>query len=163
MIDRIQEYGTQAEFDAARLARLDVYKDRITRMERRAKRHEVIHRRSLAAATDLRMRMQAITNEHRKVIDTVARFFKVKSQELIGVTRRAPIAESRRICYYLLRQMTMASFAEIGLIMGDRDHSTVLHGVQTVSADIENDQILNAQIELLKKLINSAEIKAVGA
>jgi chromosomal replication initiator protein len=38
--------------------------------------------------------------------------------------------------------------------MGNRDHTTVLHGINKIEADLEKDTALKNTIEVLKKKIN---------
>jgi chromosomal replication initiator protein len=48
---------------------------------------------------------------------------------------------------YLARQLTHASLAEIGHAFGGKDHTTVLHAVQKITALIEQDPKLRRTVE----------------
>lgn len=51
--------------------------------------------------------------------------------------RNAEIAIPRQIVMYLCRTMTDTPLKAIGLTLGGRDHSTISHGVDNVTADIK--------------------------
>jgi chromosomal replication initiator protein len=46
------------------------------------------------------------------------------------------------------------SVTDIGKSLGNRDHSTVLHGCEKVSGDMESDVSLHNTIDVLIKKIN---------
>ena len=55
---------------------------------------------------------------------------------------------------YLCRRFTDLSLAEIGKSIGNRDHTTILHGVDKIEDMMKKDSSLNSSIELLIKKIN---------
>jgi chromosomal replication initiator protein len=55
---------------------------------------------------------------------------------------------------YLCRRLTDLSVTEIGKSLGNRDHSTVLHGYDKVAGDIVSDVSLHNTIDVLIKKIN---------
>ena len=56
---------------------------------------------------------------------------------------------------YLCREMTDTSLQQIGSVLGNRDHSTVIHGLDKVSTDLKRNPELETQISALKKKINA--------
>lgn len=66
-------------------------------------------------------------------IDAVAGYFNLQPQLLAGPSRAKPIAEARHIVMYLLREDVQLSLKEIGHLLGNRDHSTVIHGCRKIS------------------------------
>ena len=64
----------------------------------------------------------------RKVSD----FFGVKLSDLKAKNRTRAVAFPRQIAMYLARQLTHASLAEVGRAFGGKDHTTVLHKIQTL-------------------------------
>jgi chromosomal replication initiator protein len=57
-------------------------------------------------------------------------------QELLSRRRSPRVARSRQLAMYLAREMTSLSLAEIARGF-DRDHTTVLHAVRSVSSRLE--------------------------
>ena len=64
------------------------------------------------------------------------------------------IAKPRMIAMYLAKTMTGASQDAIGSFLGGRDHSTVIHGIKRVEAEIQDNEAMKNQIEVIKKKIN---------
>ena len=59
----------------------------------------------------------------------------------------------RQIVMFLCRELTDTSLKNIGKILGKKDHSTVLHGVNKVSDEIKVNDDLKNKIEIIKKKI----------
>lgn len=59
----------------------------------------------------------------------------VPLMELKSERRFAPAARARAIYYFAARELTPKSLPAIGKSVGGRDHSTILHGVQKVTAN----------------------------
>ena len=55
---------------------------------------------------------------------------------------------------YLSRKLTELSVTDIGKSLGNRDHSTVLHGCDKIAKDIEKDPSIHNTIDVLIKKIN---------
>lgn len=86
--------------------------------------------------------------------DIVAEHFGITAADIISSKKSRNIAHPRQICMYLCRELTDVSLKDIGAKLGNRDHSTVLHGANKISEDLANDSNLQSIIEVLKKKIN---------
>lgn len=51
------------------------------------------------------------------------------------------------------RDLTATSLAGIGKLLGKKDHTTVIHGVNKISDEIVNNEELKNKIDLIKKKI----------
>jgi chromosomal replication initiator protein len=67
------------------------------------------------------------------ISEAVGGYFSVKRMDLVGPRRSHAITLPRQICMYLARQLTSHSLEEIGRFFGNRDHSTVLYGVEKIA------------------------------
>ena len=67
----------------------------------------------------------------------VAGYYNVTVDDLKGPRRTREVATPRQIAMYLSRELTDASMARIGELMGKRDHTTVLHGCDKVTKDLQ--------------------------
>ncbi|KKK99280.1 hypothetical protein LCGC14_2634340, partial [marine sediment metagenome] len=67
------------------------------------------------------------------IIEGVASYFTVPLASLSGPSRAKPIAEARHVAMYLLREDAQLPLKQIGRLLGNRDHSTVIHGCRKVS------------------------------
>jgi len=78
-----------------------------------------------------------------KVLELVASQQGVSVQELIGQNRSAKVAVPRQMVMYILREFNEISLPQIGELLGGRDHTTVMHGINRVR---ENEK-LKKQVE----------------
>jgi chromosomal replication initiator protein len=67
-----------------------------------------------------------------EIIRNVCFFYKVKSTQLKSPKRDAFIVRPRQIAMYLLKKELGLTFVEIGNLLGGRDHTTIMHGVEKV-------------------------------
>ncbi len=84
-----------------------------------------------------------------------ARFFGIRESDFLSPRRSRSIARSRQIAMYLSRQLTPASFAEIGRAFGKKDHTTVLHACRRVQDLMNTDPNQASLIHSLRKEIES--------
>jgi chromosomal replication initiator protein len=77
----------------------------------------------------------------RAIQAVVAKHFDIRLQEMTSARRSREVARPRQIAMYLCRQFTPRSLPEIGRLFGNRDHTTVMHGIRKVlelnASDIE--------------------------
>jgi chromosomal replication initiator protein len=81
----------------------------------------------------------------------VAMHFKIKVSDLLSNKRMKFIALPRQIAMFLSRTLTNASFPEIGLQFGNKDHSTVIHSVNKITEMIKDNQSIKDAVEKIKK------------
>jgi chromosomal replication initiator protein len=72
----------------------------------------------------------------RAIQDTVAQAAGVSREELLSPSRIPKIAKARQLAMYLARDLTSLSLAQIAREF-NRDHSTVLHAIRSVSGRLE--------------------------
>ena len=107
--------------------------------------------------------LRDIINNHKEVtitvpliVEVIASHFGFEADELLSQKRNKDIAYSRQIAMYLCRQMTDLSLQQIGKELGNRDHTTVRHGIEKITEDLKNSQFLQDTIDVLQKKINPA-------
>ena len=95
----------------------------------------------------------------RKVItiediqEVVANRFHVKISDLKSKRRTKTLVHPRQIAMFLSRDLTDASFPEIGRDFGGKDHTTIIHACKQVQKSQETDTALRATLESLKEEI----------
>lgn len=94
-----------------------------------------------------------ITPEY--IVDVVAEHFNINQTDVYSTKKSRNIAFPRQIVMYLCRQLTDCSLTDIGKALGNRDHSTILHGIEKIAKDIDNDASLHNTTDVLIKKINS--------
>lgn len=90
------------------------------------------------------------------IIEVVAEHFDVTVDDLTGRSRTKNIAHARQMAMYLLREENAMSLPSIGDHLGGRDHSTVRHGVEKISKDLESDGNIQSQVMTLREKIYAA-------
>jgi chromosomal replication initiator protein len=85
------------------------------------------------------------------VIDQVSRFYSVGAEDITGRSRNKKVVRPRQVCMYLVREETRASLPQIGRMLGNRDHSTVLHGHGKIANLIEEDPQLRRDIMVIRE------------
>lgn len=89
------------------------------------------------------------------IMETVADHFSITVKDLLSSKRNTNIAYPRQICMYLCRELTTSPLAEIGNKIGNRHHSTILHGVEIIEKKIaEDNEELIKTLDVLNKKIN---------
>jgi chromosomal replication initiation ATPase DnaA len=81
----------------------------------------------------------------------VTEFFGVAEQAMSKKGRSGRIAMIRQIAYYLCRVHTSGSLPEIGQAFGDRDHTTILHGVRRIGSLRERDAALDDDLTRIER------------
>ncbi len=79
--------------------------------------------------------------------------FGLKPGALQERKRTRKVAEARQIAMYIMRHHTGASFPVIGAYLGGRDHSTVVHGCNSVERRCKNEQRFRNMIDTLVRII----------
>ncbi|MGE0643358.1 MAG: chromosomal replication initiator protein DnaA [Nitrospira sp.] len=85
--------------------------------------------------------------------EAVCTQFHVKLAELKSRRRSKTLVHPRQIAMYLCRELTDASYPEIGRQFGGKDHTTIIHACRQVTKAKETDTALQTTIETLKEQI----------
>ncbi|MGD8822469.1 MAG: chromosomal replication initiator protein DnaA, partial [Anaerolineales bacterium] len=81
-----------------------------------------------------------------RIIASVADQFGVDEDRLLSRDRSREVALPRQVAMYLIREETSASLPQIGEVLGGRDHTTVMYGVDKISDAMETDDALRRQV-----------------
>ena len=81
----------------------------------------------------------------------VSEYFGIQLEDLKAKTRKKEIVIARQVAMYFSKEFTNHSLKSIGYHFGGRDHSTVIHAVQTVNDMIETDSSFKHSVGELKK------------
>ena len=88
-----------------------------------------------------------------KIQNTVSNFFNIALSEMLSQRRSRPLARPRQIAMYLAKKMTSRSLPEIGRRFANRDHTTVIHAVKTITRLSEQDDEMKKNISHIKSLL----------
>ncbi len=91
----------------------------------------------------------------RGLINTVAGYYDLTLDDLMGKSRMKRLALPRQIMMYLMRKEMKSSFPTIGQEVGGRDHTTAIHAYEKISREIQEDEKIRTDIELIKQRLYS--------
>ena len=94
--------------------------------------------------------VQPKTIEVSDIVETVSEYFNVPTRMIVGQTRSQEVTMARHLAMYLAKQMTDHSLKEIGAVIGHRNHSTVIHAINSVSEQFEENELLRQRIYQIK-------------
>lgn len=101
--------------------------------------------------------LKDLFQERQKIISieniqkSVANFYNLKISDLKSNKKLKVYTLPRQIAMYLCRNLTKASFPEIGNKFGGKDHSTVIHACHQIEKKIQQDLEIKNIIDNLKR------------
>jgi chromosomal replication initiator protein len=105
--------------------------------------------------------LKSIVNDQEKelsvenILNAVTNHFEVNIDTLKGKCRKKENVFPRQVAMFMLKELTNLPLKSIGYHFGGRDHSTVIHAVQSISEAIESDKSVEKTV---KKLFNKFNI-----
>lgn len=157
---KAQEKGIELEPDLAQLIAGNVDSARkmegvLTRIITEVKFKKLVLNRDLIEAiigkgTEEGSDMLAKVTPHQ-MIDAVSKYFSVGKRALLGDSRVRTVAEPRQILMYLLRTQLGLPFEEVGRLVGNRDHTTVMHAVDKITNLASSSGTIRSDLQGIKK------------
>jgi chromosomal replication initiator protein len=86
-------------------------------------------------------------------MEETAQYFSLSTGDLTSKSRSRPLTQARHIAMYLMRECTGLSLVKIGEIFGGRDHTTVLHGIKKVEAEMRARDATFRQVQDLTRTV----------
>jgi chromosomal replication initiator protein len=86
-----------------------------------------------------------------EILDAAAQEFGVERAALLARDRRPTVSTARQVAMYLARELTEHSLPEIGRGIGGRNHTTVLHAVNRISAALRTDDSVRGAVDNLRR------------
>jgi chromosomal replication initiator protein len=88
-----------------------------------------------------------------EIIKTVSSQFNIKISDIKSQKKNKNLVMARQVCMFLAREMTSASFPDIGEKVGGRDHSTVIYAHNKVKKLVEQDKTLRETLEEIQETL----------
>jgi chromosomal replication initiator protein len=101
----------------------------------------------VSLTADTRQRRVSIDD----IVNAVAEYYHIQVEDLTGKKRDKHIVVPRHVAMYLMRQETEASLQEIGQALGGRDHSTVLHGCENITREVNENTALRKEVMAIRQ------------
>lgn len=86
------------------------------------------------------------------IIKAVAEKYSLKPQQLREKSNRKEIVEPRQVAMYVTKELTPASLPEIGRAFGGKHHTTVIHSVEKITRERQQNPEIN---KLIHSIIDS--------
>ena len=85
----------------------------------------------------------------------VAEHFGVTAEDITSKKRNSEYVLPRQVTMYLCRNILDISLANVGKLLGKKDHTTVIHGIKNIEKELATNEDLKNKIEIIKKKINA--------
>jgi chromosomal replication initiator protein len=93
---------------------------------------------------------KSVKKDPGDVIDEVSDYYQIGKRSLLGESRARPVARPRQILMYLLRTHLGIPLEEVGRLVGNRDHTTVMHAVGKITELATTDVHIREDISKIK-------------
>ena len=90
------------------------------------------------------------------ILEKVCNHYNVSQQNVFSKSRKRDYVMVRQISMYLAQKYTKMPASRIGLLIGGRDHSTVIHSCSTVEQRLKVDKSFSAELSSIE---NSFKLK----
>ena len=88
------------------------------------------------------------------IINVVSEHFGVKPEDITSKKRNSEFVLPRQIVMYLCYEMIDdISYMTIAKLLGKKDHTTIIHGVNKISSEIHTNEELKNKIDIISKKI----------
>ncbi|MBN2087718.1 chromosomal replication initiator protein DnaA [Candidatus Peregrinibacteria bacterium] len=85
------------------------------------------------------------------LIDSVSSYFSVPKSEVVGTSRARECMVPRQVIMYLAKTKLRMSLSKIGDLLGNRNHTTVMHSVNRINDQLKNDRQLLRDMNAITK------------
>jgi chromosomal replication initiator protein len=85
------------------------------------------------------------------ITKTVCNYYKIPLGDLRGKAKTKEVALPRQVAMYLINKFIKPTLKENGVYFGNRDHSTVLHSINTIRDRIKTEALLAQQVLDIEK------------
>lgn len=90
------------------------------------------------------------------ILEKVCQHFNVQQQHVFSKSRKRDYVQVRQVSMYLAQKYTKMPASRIGQLIGNRDHSTVLHSCNAVEQRLKVDRAFSAELNSIE---NSFKLK----
>ena len=88
------------------------------------------------------------------IAKTVCDHYGVKMTNVISKKKNAELVLPRQIIMYLCREYCDMTYDAVAKLLGKKDHSTVIHGVDKITEEMQSSEELKNNIEIIIRKLN---------
>ena len=89
------------------------------------------------------------------ILEATSKMFGIPIEDIIGKKRQRPLVTARQVAMYVFRDLTDLSYPAIAREFGGRDHTTVIHAVEKISAQMRTQRPTYDQVTELVQTIRA--------
>lgn len=89
-----------------------------------------------------------------RIAQTVCDHYGVKMTNVISRKKNAELVLPRQIIMYLCREYCDMTYDAVAKLLGKKDHSTVIHGVDKITEEMQSSEELKNNIEIIIRKLN---------
>ncbi len=86
-----------------------------------------------------------------RIMELTCELLKVTAEEVRGKSRKQEFVMARQLVMYLTKEYTDEAYAAIGVMLGDRSHSTVVHGCNTIKSQLLVSPMVRDYVKTLEE------------
>ena len=122
---------------------------------------QILKAQNLAPTTEninahLRIPKQNLKLEPKQVLEVVCEYFNINQRELTGARRQKELVLPRHITMFILSEYLNMTVEKIGKVLGNRDHTTVMHGRDKIKSLVASDREMQKMVtEIRNKFIQN--------
>ena len=90
------------------------------------------------------------------ILEKVCGHFRVEQRHVFSKSRKREYVQARQVSMYLAQKYTKMPAGRIGQLIGNRDHSTVIHSCNTIEKRLKVDEAFSAELSSIE---NSFKLK----
>jgi len=91
----------------------------------------------------------------KMILDVTSEKFDFTTDELQGKSRRRPLVLARQMAMFVSRELTELSYPAIAREFGGRDHTTVMHACDKISALMAERSQIYDDVTALEKIVRN--------
>ena len=91
-----------------------------------------------------------------EILEKVCRHYKVEQRQVFSKSRKRDYVQVRQVSMYLAQKYTKMPAGRIGQLIGNRDHSTVIHSCNAIEQRLKVDMAFQAELSSIE---NSFKLK----
>lgn len=88
-----------------------------------------------------------------EIIDCTCRYFNAPKAEVVGKKKNKEVVVPRQIAIYLINDMITMPLTAIGELFGGREHTTVMHARDKISALVTSDAKIRTAVNDIKAMV----------
>lgn len=88
------------------------------------------------------------------IINVVAEHFGVRPEDITSKKKNSEYVLPRQVVMYLCRDILGIPLTKIGKILGKKDHTTILYGINKITAEMQTNEEFKNKVDVIIKKIN---------